>query len=98
MRQTKHPALAAARDKLLAWQGHHERAVGEFEWPDVGDRFNWGHDWFDAFARGNDKPGLVIVEQDGNAASYSFAELVDSSDQVAPGCIARVSARATQCW
>jgi acetyl-CoA synthetase len=76
-------ALRTARDHLLAMQGHHDKAVSEFEWPDVGERFNWAHDWFDAFARGNDKPGLVIVEEDGAAASYTFAELTDASDQVA---------------
>jgi acetyl-CoA synthetase len=76
-------ALRAARDHLLAMQGHHDKAVSEFEWPDMGERFNWAHDWFDTFARGNDRPGLVIVEEDGTAASYTFAELTDTSDQVA---------------
>ena len=75
--------LRQARDHLLALQGHHDKALAEFEWPSVGERFNWAHDWFDAFARGNDSPGLVIVEEDGTAASYTFAELVDTSDQVA---------------
>jgi len=76
-------ALRTARDHLLALQGHHDKAVSEFEWPDVGERFNWAHDWFDGFARGNDGPGLVIVEEDGTSASYTFAELTDTSDQVA---------------
>ena len=79
----KHPALAAARDALLALSGRHDRAVSEFAWPDLGDRFNWAHDWFDAFARGNDRPGLVVVEEDGTSAAYSFGELVTASDQVA---------------
>jgi acetyl-CoA synthetase len=57
--------------------------VERFDWPDVGDRFCWAHDWFDAFARDNDRPGLVVVEEDGAAASYSFGALADSSDQVA---------------
>lgn len=38
---------------------------------------------FDVFARGNDQPGLVILEEDGTEASYSFATLVDTSDQLA---------------
>jgi acetyl-CoA synthetase len=75
--------LRQARDHLLALQGHHDKAIAEFAWPSVGERFNWAHDWFDGFARGNDTPGLVIVEEDGTAASYTFAELVDASDQVA---------------
>ncbi len=75
--------LLAARDRLLGLYGDYETAARDFDWPDVGERFCWAQDWFDAFARGNDKPGLVIVEGDGTAASYSFAELVVSSDQLA---------------
>jgi len=76
-------ALREARDHLLALQGHHTKAVQEFSWPDVGDSFNWAHDWFDAFARGNDRPGLVIVEEDGSRSAYTFDDLVRRSDQVA---------------
>jgi len=76
-------ALREARDHLLALQGHHTKAVQEFSWPDVGDSFNWAHDWFDAFARGNDRPGLVIVEEDGSRSAYTFDGLVRRSDQVA---------------
>lgn len=75
--------LRTARDHLLALQGHHDKAVREFAWPDLGERFNWAHDWFDAFARGNEQPGLVIVEQDSARATYSFDELARTSDQVA---------------
>ena len=52
-------------------------------WPDVGDRSTGRIDWFDAFARGNDRPALVIVEEDGSRAAYSFDEMVPASDQVA---------------
>jgi len=76
-------ALREARDHLLALQGHHTKAVQEFSWPDVGDSFNWAHDWFDAFARGNDRPGLVIVEEDGSRSAHTFDDLVRRSDQVA---------------
>lgn len=79
----------AARDQLLALTGEHARAVEEFTWPDVGDRFCWAHDWFDAFARDNDRPGLVVVEADGSRASYTFGELARSSDQVAQWLAAR---------
>lgn len=76
-------ALRTARDQLVAHQGQHEKAVTAFSWPDLGDRFNWAHDWFDVFARGNGTPGLVIVEEDGSAASYTFDDLVVASDRVA---------------
>ena len=42
-------------------------ALREFRWPDVGERFNWAIDWFDAIARGNDSCALWIVEEDGSS-------------------------------
>ncbi|HWJ68112.1 MAG TPA: AMP-binding protein [Nocardioides sp.] len=57
--------------------------MARFQWPDVGPSFNFVHDWFDGFARGNDAPALVIVEEDGARASYSFGEMVTRSEQVA---------------
>lgn len=76
-------AYRAARDQLLALRGEHDRAVGEFAWPDLGPRFCWAHDWFDAFARGNDAPGLVVLEADGSTVRRSFGQLVDDSDRLA---------------
>ncbi|HEY6933607.1 MAG TPA: AMP-binding protein [Marmoricola sp.] len=76
-------ALREARDQLIALRSDHDRARADFRWPDVGEGFNWAHDWFDAFATGNDRPALVIVEEDGSRAAYSFAEMVHRSDQVA---------------
>ncbi|MGO3327976.1 MAG: AMP-dependent synthetase, partial [Gordonia sp. (in: high G+C Gram-positive bacteria)] len=58
-------SLRAARDTLLRLRDDYDTAVTEFEWPDVGETFNFGHDWFDTYARGNDSPGLIIVEADG---------------------------------
>ena len=57
-----------ARDLLISLRGRHEEALEQFAWPDVGEQFNWGVDWFDAIARGNDGPALVIVEEDGSSA------------------------------
>ncbi len=81
-------AFRAARNELLAWRGDYRAAVSGFRWPDVGDRFNWGVDWFDAIARGNDRPALVILEeaderQGTPASSWSFDTLARRSDQVA---------------
>ncbi len=73
----------AARDHLLALRGDQERAVAEFGWPDVGERFNWAVDWFDAVARGNDRPALVILEEDGSSTTRTFDEMARRSDQVA---------------
>ena len=61
-----HRAYKASRDQLLALRGQQVSAIEEFRWPDLGEQFNWAVDWFDAIARGNDRPALVIVEEDGS--------------------------------
>ncbi|MBW8172036.1 AMP-binding protein [Ornithinimicrobium sp. Arc0846-15] len=75
--------LRIVRDRLIDQRTEYGDAIADFTWPEVGDNFNFALDWFDEFARGNDAPGLVILEEDGSRASYSFAELVDRSDQIA---------------
>ncbi len=72
-----------ARDLLLSLRGEPERARTEFSWPDVGPEFNWAVDWFDAVARGNDRPALVILEQDGSSEERTYDEMARRSDQVA---------------
>ncbi len=76
-------AYRTARDQLLSLQGDPDRARAEFRYPDVGDRFNWAVDWFDAFARGNHGPGLVVVEEDGTDQTLTFDQIAHRSDQVA---------------
>ncbi|GAA4590464.1 AMP-binding protein [Planotetraspora phitsanulokensis] len=76
-------AYRASRDQLLSMRGDYRRAVAEFQWPQLGDRFNWAVDWFDAIARGNDRPALVIVEEDGSAIERSFDEMARASDRLA---------------
>ena len=83
MSSTATDRLRAARDELVRLRASYDEALASFTWPDVGPTFNFGHDWFDAFARGNQQPGLVIREEDGSRASYSFDELARRSDQVA---------------
>ncbi|MDR7310614.1 acetyl-CoA synthetase [Nocardioides luteus] len=75
-------ALLAARDALIAQRLDYTEAVETFGWPDVGESFNFAHDWFDPMARGNDAAGLVISEADGSRAAYSFDELARRSDAV----------------
>ncbi|WP_040385933.1 AMP-binding protein [Demetria terragena] len=76
-------AYRAARDQLLDWRGQPARAASEFQWPDVGDSFNFAIDWFDANARGNDAPCLTIVEADGATLTVTYDEMARRSDQVA---------------
>jgi acetyl-CoA synthetase len=73
----------AGRDQLITLIDDYDKAVHEFRWPQLTGRFNWAIDWFDAFARGNDRTALWITEQDGSELKVSFAEMVDRSDRVA---------------
>jgi acetyl-CoA synthetase len=82
-------AYRASRDQLLALRGRHETAVAEFRWPGLGERFNWAVDWFDAVARGNDRPALVLVAEDGTTTRPSFDEMARRSDQLAAWLAAR---------
>jgi len=76
-------AFRYARDQLLDLRGEHDRAVAEFAYPEVGGTWNWAVDWFDSFARGNHRPGLVVVEEDGSSAQLTFDEIAHRSDQIA---------------
>jgi acetyl-CoA synthetase len=75
-------AFIAARDFLLAHWEDHERAYRDFRWP-VLDRFNWALDYFDPMATGNDRPGLVIIDDEGGETRLSFAELALRSNRLA---------------
>lgn len=76
-------AYRAARDHLIHLRSDYGRAVEEFRQPDVGDRFCWAIDWFDAIARGNHRPALTVVEEDGSSQTVSFDEMASRSDRVA---------------
>ncbi|MCU1415793.1 MAG: Butyrate--CoA ligase [Microbacteriaceae bacterium] len=73
----------AARDLLVELRDDYSSAVERFAWPSMGERFNWGVDWFDEIARGNGREALVIVEEDGSRTSRTFDELATGSDQLA---------------
>ena len=75
-------AFLEARDFLLAHRRDYETAYRDFRWP-VLDRFNWALDYFDPMARGNDRPGLWLVDEGGGENKFSFAELAERSDRVA---------------
>ncbi|MFC9999924.1 AMP-binding protein [Nocardia sp. NPDC127526] len=76
-------AYRAARDGLLAVGADYDAALRTFEWPRLTGVFNWATDWFDAIARGNDRPALWIVEEDGSEVRISFDAMAQRSDQVA---------------
>ncbi|WP_336882696.1 AMP-binding protein [Rhodococcus globerulus] len=81
-KESAHTAFKAARDRLLTLYGNYDSAVTDFEWPAVGAQFNWAIDWFDTFARGNERTALWIVEEDGKEGKYSFDTMSRRSDQV----------------
>ncbi|MFS0794853.1 AMP-binding protein [Microbacterium sp. 1P10AE] len=72
----------AARDLLLAARTDPDRAAA-FAWPRIEGPFNWAIDWFDPMARGNDRPALIVVDDDGTHHERTFDELARRSDQVA---------------
>ncbi|MFS0733521.1 AMP-binding protein [Microbacterium sp. 1P10UB] len=76
-------AFLRTRDQVLGFGGDVDRAVREFRWPQFDGAFNWASDWFDAMADGNERPALVIVEDDGRVARYSFDDMFRRSHQVA---------------
>jgi acetyl-CoA synthetase len=75
-------AFLAARDFLLRHREDYDIAFRDFRWPEL-DRFNWALDYFDPMARGNDRPGLWIVNEGGGDAKLSFAELSERSNRIA---------------
>jgi len=72
----------AARDFLLAHRQDYASAYRDFEWPKP-EHFNWALDWFDVIARGNDRPGLWVIDDDGTETILSFNELSRRSDALA---------------
>ena len=79
---TASAALRTARDLLIDLRTSYDDAVATFEWPDVGSRFNFAHDWFDGFARGNAAPALIVTDAAGERESFTFDEMATRSDQV----------------
>ena len=57
-------AFLAAREFLLTHREDYETAYRNFRWPQL-DKFNWALDYFDTFARGNNKSVLWIVDDHG---------------------------------
>ena len=71
-----------ARDFLINSRLDYERAYAGFKWPKL-EHFNWALDYFDVYAKGNDRTALHIVEDDLSEKRFSFAELSDRSSRIA---------------
>ena len=74
--------MKALRDLPLEHREDYDAARAAFAWPEL-DEFNWALDWFDPFARGNEQPGLLVVESDGTSRSLTFDALARRSDALA---------------
>ena len=71
-----------ARDFLAAQRTNYQAAIDGFIWPQL-THFNWALDYFDVIAHNNDAPALHIVEENGDEAKLSYAQLSQRSSQVA---------------
>jgi acetyl-CoA synthetase len=67
---------------LLENREDYETAYRDFRWPEL-NTFNWALDYFDGYARANDKTALWIVDENGPEVKLSFRELSRRSNQVA---------------
>ena len=74
--------FSAARDFLLRHREDYHTAYQEFRWPAL-ERFNWALDYFDAIARENSSPALLLVNETGLQTSLSFSEMAARSNRVA---------------
>jgi acetyl-CoA synthetase len=72
----------AARDFLFARREDYTGAYRDFRWPKL-QNFNWALDYFDDMARGNEKPALWVVGEDGSEEKLSYAEMSARSNQTA---------------
>jgi acetyl-CoA synthetase len=75
-------AFQQARDFLMAHREDYDGAYAGFAWPKL-DTFNWALDWFDVYARGNERPALWVVGEDGSEQRLTFRELAERSNRVA---------------
>jgi acetyl-CoA synthetase len=75
-------AFLQARDFLLAHREHYAAAYQGFAWPRL-ERFNWALDYFDRYARGNERLALWVVNDGGSATQASFAALSTASNRAA---------------
>ena len=68
-------AYRAARDLLFSADSY-EQAVATFEWPQLGDSFNWAIDWFDVIARGNEPVARLAPRDSGAIKPVTLEEIL----------------------
>ena len=75
-------AFLSARDFLLQHRTDYEFVYRKFRWPQL-TQFNWALDYFDGYARGNQKTALWIVDENGSEWKLSYDQMSRRSNQVA---------------
>jgi acetyl-CoA synthetase len=71
-----------ARETLLARREDYEAAYRTFIWPQF-EAFNWALDYFDVYAAGNQRPALIILDEDGPETRITFETLRERTNRVA---------------
>jgi len=75
-------AFLKARDFLFEHREDYATAYRDFRWPEL-EKFNWALDYFDGYARDNQRLALWLVDEDGSEEKLSYDELSRRSNQVA---------------
>ena len=75
-------AFLSARNFLLQHRNDYEFVYQKFRWPQL-TQFNWALDYFDGYARGNQKTALWIVDENGSELKLSYDQMSRRSNQVA---------------
>ncbi len=75
-------AFLGARDFLLQHRDDYKFVYQNFRWPQL-TYFNWALDYFDGYARGNQKTALWIVDESGPELKLSYDQMSRRSNQVA---------------
>src|SRR5450631_379381 len=75
-------AFLHARNLLLEAREDYDGVVARFRWPEL-DNFNWALDWFDVYAKGNNRTALWIADDSGREAKATFSELAERSSRLA---------------
>lgn len=79
---TETNAFLQARDFLVRHREDYETAYRDFKWPEL-TTFNWALDYFDVYARGNERPALWVVNADGSESKLSYQEMSERSNRTA---------------
>lgn len=79
-----------ARETLLARREDYEAAHRTFIWPQF-EALNWALDYFDVYAAGNQRPALIIIDEDGPETRITFETLRERINRIPIFCVISAS-------